>query len=372
MKNLRVWVFGDSFSASTDKSSWVKQIPNVKLKSFNGSSEYRIWKTYQDNKHLIKPHDKVIFCHTSESRVFLKDDAELSSRKLISHPKCDLLVNDVLDKNEEPYVSLLRTIWDDDYLADTYSLLVEDLKKVPNSTHFTFFQSSKVESLYDIWQSNKGHINHMNIEGNRISLDKITKLMNPIKRIVTFGASIALGQGLEYPDTQSYTALIAKKLNVSFDNQAIPGASSLGILHKILNYEYQEGDCVIILWGPPYRDMLFLDKKTTINMGPWDIKDSELHSAWVKTHSPEDLVFRTWMNIQHSSLFLKNKNIKHYNFTGDNPVMKPKPDFIDVELYNTHIDKLRFITNKAKDNLHPGEAAHEIISNFILKRMGYK
>jgi hypothetical protein len=166
-----IWIFGDSFAVGNSLSAWPNLLPgefNVINYASNGSSEHRIWKKYQSVKNEIASDDLVIFVHTSPYRVFLKDSVVSSSRQLSSHTNCDLIMNDIFSKNEKPFVQLLESIWDDDYFLDTFDLLVKDLSQVPNSKHYTFFESSKMLSFYDIWQSNQGNINHMSEQGNQI------------------------------------------------------------------------------------------------------------------------------------------------------------------------------------------------------------
>jgi hypothetical protein len=102
----------------------------------------------------------------------------MSSRQLSSHTTCDLIFNDIFSKEEKPFLNILKTIWDDDYFLDIFELIVDDLLRVPNSMHFTFFDSQKIDTFYDIWQSNKGNINHMNENGNNIIFKKIQKHVN--------------------------------------------------------------------------------------------------------------------------------------------------------------------------------------------------
>lgn len=172
---LKIWIFGDSFSANTTSRSWthlLKTYGNVVVLAHNGSSEHRIWKTYQQNKHLIEPKDIVIFCHTSPSRVYLKKGVTSLSRKLSSHPLCDLIFGDVFAKQEKNFIKLLETIWDDEYFDDTYNLLVADLKRVPRSLHISFFDSGIYNS---IWQEHPGGVNHMDNTGNLLVLQQILR-----------------------------------------------------------------------------------------------------------------------------------------------------------------------------------------------------
>jgi len=171
----KIWIFGDSFAASESKDSWTTFAgQTVVNKSKNGSSEYRIWKTYQDFKHDIHETDTVIFCHTSSSRIYLKNSESLSSRLLASHPVCDLIFSDVFAKKEIKFIKILKEIWDDDYFQDTYNLLVADLKTVPNSVHLNFFDAGVYNT---IWKDNPGKINHMDSTGNNLVKIELLKLL---------------------------------------------------------------------------------------------------------------------------------------------------------------------------------------------------
>ena len=172
-----IHVFGDSFSIDNSNDSWVTQLTATSYAT-RGASEYRIWKTYQRNKHLIKPDDTILFCHTSPYRVFLKNNSTLLSRFLSSHSVCDIIINDIIAKKELKFINVLNTIWDEDYFYDTYSLLVNDLKNIPNSFHFTFFESELVHSFYETWTTNPGTINHLTIKGNQDVYKEISKWLD--------------------------------------------------------------------------------------------------------------------------------------------------------------------------------------------------
>ena len=173
-----IWIFGDSFAASSDNDSWVTKLGTTKNFASNGSSEYRIFKNYQLQVEHIKPTDVVLFVHTSPSRIFLKDKNQLSSRLLTSHTHCDIIINDVFEKKEKEYIKILESIWDEDYFNDTFDLIVDKLIHVPNSIHVTFFESSRTDitNLNHIWLANRGEVNHMNVTGNQLVVDIIKQL----------------------------------------------------------------------------------------------------------------------------------------------------------------------------------------------------
>ena len=172
-----VWIFGDSFAANKNAHSWtslLSKYKNVINHASNGSSEHRIWKSYQNNKHLIAPTDSVLFCHTSTSRIYLKDSEPLLSRLLPSHPLCDIIFSDIYAKKENKFIKLIKKIWDDEYFEDTYNLLLSNLESIPNSKHITFFDSG----MYNcIWKNNPGTINHMSAHGNSLVLEQILRIL---------------------------------------------------------------------------------------------------------------------------------------------------------------------------------------------------
>jgi len=171
----KIWIFGDSFASSKHSYAWTSLLADrgtVINQASNGSSEYRIWKKYHANKQLITDNDIVIFCHTSPSRIFLKDNSSLLSRMLPSHPLCDLIVNDIFAKQENRFIKILKEIWDDEYFQDTFDMLVSNLKSVPNSIHLNFFEAGVCNTA---WKDFPGEINHLNITGNQLVFQHIVK-----------------------------------------------------------------------------------------------------------------------------------------------------------------------------------------------------
>lgn len=175
-----IWIFGDSFAAIGQDLSWTSIIGDTQNFASNGSSEYRILKNYLLQKSNIKETDSILFIHTSQSRIFLKDDRELLSRMLPSHANCDIIFNDIFEKKEKQYIEILKSIWDDEFFDDVFNLIVDRLLDVPNSYHVTFFESSRVElvNLNHIWVANPGNINHMDKNGNRLVAEIINQLMH--------------------------------------------------------------------------------------------------------------------------------------------------------------------------------------------------
>lgn len=173
----KLYIFGDSFSVG-NHGSWASMLTSkfdVINFSSNGSSEYRILKIYQQHKNIIE-NDRILFCHTDPSRIYLKDNSTLLSRLLPSHPQCDLILSDIYSKKEQKFIDTVESIWDEDFFNDIFKLMF-NATHVSRSFHVTFFNSVECTSLYDIWKSHPGNINHLSQEGNLLAYNIINSLI---------------------------------------------------------------------------------------------------------------------------------------------------------------------------------------------------
>jgi hypothetical protein len=177
-----LYIFGDSFSSDhEDSKCWI----NILTREFEivnysqrGISEYRIWKNYQKNKNNISNRSKILFCHTNPYRIYLKDVCAIMSRNLESHPYCDIILEDIYSKKEKKLIEAVESIWDEEYFEDHYNLVFDDLLRVPNSFHISFFAADqKFLNLNSIWKTHSGSINHLSAEGNKLVSDKIFNLI---------------------------------------------------------------------------------------------------------------------------------------------------------------------------------------------------
>lgn len=177
-----LYIFGDSFSSETDDhNAWVnllKDIFEVKNYSQRGISEYRIWKNYRIHKDSLQKDSRILFCHTSPYRIYLKDSYCSISRNLKTHPYCDIILKDIYSKNEKDLIKIVESIWDEDYFEDHFNLVLEELLRVKNSFHISFFDlSANILNLNLLWKNHQGKINHLDIEGNRLAAEKIIDLI---------------------------------------------------------------------------------------------------------------------------------------------------------------------------------------------------
>jgi len=190
-----------------------------------------------------------------------------------------------------------------------------------------------------------------------------------MNRLVTFGCSNTYGQGLEDPSTQAWPGVLANMMSVPVINLGSPGASNLEILTTILNFKFNQDDCVIIGWTYPVRDLIFkrpgLFKNENLKLGPW--LENDIYEKWCFVHNEYDVGVRSWLNIHHANVFLQLSNIETYNFFLDhNWLMKYRPKYITTPILNINFLKLRDI-DKSSDNSHPGPKTHKTVAEKLKK-----
>lgn len=187
----------------------------------------------------------------------------------------------------------------------------------------------------------------------------MTGLINNIhNNIVTFGCSNTYGQGLQdcyvnngpgpQPSYQAWPAVLAREYNYTLDNMAIPGASNLQILDKILNHNFKPNSFVIIMWATPDRDYIFPDQQ----LGVWQQTDIVKH--WLHTHTEYDLIQRSWLYIHHATLYLKQLNIPLYNFYSYSKGFPENKPNLNIPIYDVNVSKRDY----ALDKLHMGPSSH--------------
>jgi len=149
-------------------------------------------------------------------------------------------------------------------------------------------------------------------------------------RVVAFGCSFTCGHGLpdlwdykssKYIDgvsTKSWPAQVAKLLNVEIVNCAWAGSSNKEILYKILNFEFEPNDIVLINWTVVQRSAIIREnsilqlsvhnKKVNMTSNIWNeyIAENvdltfESHTAYMLAH-----LFLDRLNIYHRHLFLEH------------------------------------------------------------------
>lgn len=192
MKKQRVLISGDSFAADSshiidNSSSWtqlLKKYYDVTNIAEAGVGEYKILKQLQSTK--LENFDHVIVVHTSPNRVHINHHPLHSNSKL--HKNCDLIYNDILNSTIQNVVTTtalnyFKYIFDESYYYDIHKLLVKEILEITKSSqalHITFFDNlnNEVGDWSEIWNKNPGSINHLDVSGNELVLEKILTWIN--------------------------------------------------------------------------------------------------------------------------------------------------------------------------------------------------
>jgi hypothetical protein len=205
--------------------------------------------------------------------------------------------------------------------------------------------------------------------------------MSNFSRVISFGSSTTRGSdgvGLH----QTWSAIIANKLGVSYECQAKPSCSNSKIARKILSYTEYNNDLVVVMWTSPNR-YEFKTPNGWNGFTPHSKSDGFV-KAWFD--GPGDLeyteVSMTLKDIVLAQQFLKSKNLP-YLFAFDNNMV------IESYVYNTADGYITALKNLIDwDNFllfdnqglipwsrtnnfdfidtHPGPAAHAAAAEYIL------
>jgi hypothetical protein len=193
---MNILISGDSFAANwtikyPDQKGW----PNLLAEKFNiknvaqaGCSEYKIYKQLENEK--LENYDHIIICHTSPFRIpTIKHPIHYND---ILHKDCDLLYSDIkdnLDKNIElvSICNFFEKYFDFESAIFNHILICKEinfLTKSYNTIHITnidwkdLYQFKNMLNFYKLFQTNRGLMNHYDINGNEIVyktiLDRLT------------------------------------------------------------------------------------------------------------------------------------------------------------------------------------------------------
>ena len=201
-----------------------------------------------------------------------------------------------------------------------------------------------------------------------------------MSRLITFGCSYTYGKGLEdcqdwpllnnsmdssKPSQLGWAKQLADKLNVELVNKSHPGAGNLEILYEVLQFNFKDDDIVVIMWSHYLRDMLFTRffkwKFFRRRLGAW--KNTGLAKKWVEQMSERDYSMRTWLYMQHASLFLNSKRIKYIHYPAA-PHELQEYQFPNIQVDNLYMDGIEWLDN-ALDNAHPGIKTNTNTANKI-------
>lgn len=196
--------------------------------------------------------------------------------------------------------------------------------------------------------------------------------------MLTLGCSQTYGMGIKY-HINTWSNMLAKKLNVKYTSLAIPGTTVLDQVVCFFNYVQEFGNPkYVFALFPPLSRFSYLNNSTTMSLHPWQdpesykrvthepVQEDEIPKILKQPYPLEYVItddLRYFYNIQFVLMLLqycRNNNIKIFFGSWDkdfNIFIKlinsfyenaPYPEYIDCGIYDWHIDfkhKICFPTN---------------------------
>jgi len=204
-------------------------------------------------------------------------------------------------------------------------------------------------------------------------------------RLITFGDSYTEGHALpdwvpgsddNWPFSNTCTItfskhawpnVLANKLGIGCINKGRGGSSNLEIMLRVLNFDFEPDDIVVVLWTFYTRENLFGLEFPGQLLRTAD-PASKYFEDYYKLHSDSDLFLRTKIYITYTKLYLQSRNLKHHFGTIN--------DFKTFKMLDTQIKNLKIEIDdtfpgidKALDNAHPGVQSHERYANIVYRRL---
>jgi len=189
-----------------------------------------------------------------------------------------------------------------------------------------------------------------------------------MSRLVTFGCSYTFGMGLKdiyknptnlpFPSIYSWPNWLGIKLQMEVINKSHPGSGNKEILNKILKFNFQNDDLVIIMWSHFVRfDYYFIHNNKYEGKRVNLEYDKNTDYFW-------DNAYKNYLAMQHAALYLRAKNVRSLAFIAFKPdyLQYPKPDFLDIPNFFTVED---YVKDKALDDGHFGIESHKCLAEML-------
>lgn len=185
-------------------------------------------------------------------------------------------------------------------------------------------------------------------------------------RVVAFGCSYTYGHGLKdcldvngfpgpTPSKLAFSTQLAKKLDCDYVNLGKSGNSNKEIWNDIVNFEFQKNDVAVITWTY-YNRFCIIRSDNIRRINPWNDHDKVFYMNYSNRN---DMILDFYNRMNHASSYLKNINVKDYNFVIEE---------FDSQEPKWNKSKILGMFNKideAEDNCHPGEKSHLAFANQI-------
>ena len=182
-------------------------------------------------------------------------------------------------------------------------------------------------------------------------------------RLVAFGCSLTVGDGLANPQTESWPNIISNMLGCdTVVNNGSSGASNKEITWIIQNFNFQKDDIVIILWSHKDRYCIIHERKIQA-LGIWSTEVANT-LFFEHLHYDYDMSVDMHTRINYISNMLDGYNLKQYHAYCDT-TYKANFKWHITPMLTTNLKSIEMAFPKAQDNLHPSKEAHTAFATAV-------
>ena len=197
-----------------------------------------------------------------------------------------------------------------------------------------------------------------------------------MKRLITFGCSLTYGYGLldcyieggpgKVPSLLGWPSTVARHLGRECVNMSKPGVSNKFIWNRVVNFEFNSSDIVIIHWTYTNRSCIFR-KDGIENIGTWTGHDE----YYDKFYDDHDATVMSRLYLNHVNNFLETEDIEVHNIitnSKDLNLLNFKNEMVSSHI-PLYISELKNDYPLAEDNHHPGIECNLQCSKVILDHL---
>jgi len=191
-------------------------------------------------------------------------------------------------------------------------------------------------------------------------------------RLVAFGCSHTYGVGLEDcwldiggpgdlpPSKLAWPQLMANFLNRKCINASKWGSSNREIWHRIINFNFEPDDLIVVQWTYPNRDCIIRQDGVVEQLATWHDQDY-VKRFLALTHDTYDKAILANTYIHHANMLVPNM----YNFSTDIRTLSPTPSWQNTKIL-FDMNSIYVNSNKAIDGEHGDTQFHEDLAQEYL------
>lgn len=201
-------------------------------------------------------------------------------------------------------------------------------------------------------------------------------------RLIAFGDSHTYGEelpgggghgyagkfGYDQPSPAAWPQLVANHLTCECVNLAQPGHSNKEILTRVLKFQFQPMDHVVILWTHVSRDVIFEHDGDDVKISSNRLNENPRVKYYYMAHGDHDMKISAWLCVNHAALHLQHQHINFGMATYDawDSQLCVGPNYINInKTFQDHAVDL------AKDNMHLGVHSHVSLSKQMISDLGW-